>query len=134
MNRMYQLTWALIFIGSFMNAAASNGEDICPKLSGYWRGVEHIKDQAECAHFNGCEHQFMLRAQHKQGSSYLVDIYYNGPGEPHVTHQRTAVKCEDGQIKLPVMYENTLDVKCDEMAHCFMVIDNYRFSAEMIKD
>ncbi|EKD70457.1 MAG: hypothetical protein ACD_46C00531G0007 [uncultured bacterium] len=111
--------------------AQANSNDLCAKLPGFWTGETHLKNPTECTQFNGCSHLVMLNAESLQDDKYRVKI--NFTDGVNVKEQQIDVACQDGNITIPVPTKHTLSTSCDSSNHCFIVYDDARFSAELIK-
>ena len=111
--------------------AESNPKDFCAELPGFWHGETHIKNQTTCNLTNGCTHLVMGAAEKLKDNTYHMKLTYtDGTG---IQKQELDITCENGNIVLPVPAKYTIAETCDSINHCYLVYDDTRFSAELIK-
>lgn len=122
------LLWILpaVFLTNVSVGESSN--DFCSKLSGHWQGIYTIKDQSSCKLYNGCTHLVTADASYISGSEYHIHLTpaVGKGGEFNI-------KCENGEIISPVNPGNKTSTSCDTMNHCFIIYDDPKFTAEVMK-
>lgn len=105
--------------------------DLCAKLPGFWTGETHIKSQAECTQYNGCSHLVMLNATQLPDNKLNIELRYTDGA--NIKSEQFAISCDNGSIAIPSSLKYTISTSCDSSNHCFIMLDNVRFSGELIK-
>ena len=117
----------LILCSFFSKVYAGQINDLCSKIPGHWQGIFTKKDQETCKLYNGCTHLVMADV------SYLSNNEYHMTLNPAVGDGgELTIKCDNGIITSSIP-DSKATVTCNKVNQCFVLYDDPRLTAEMMK-